>query len=311
MEKGIGTVVKVFGMYSTVLYEGRRINCVLRGRMRREKSVRKYSDPVAVGDLARIELDREGTGVISEILPRKNAFSRKEKGRNRKEDVIASNLDRIVIMQSFDNPRLNLRFVDRLSVRACKDGIPMLLCINKRDLAEKGDVTHIMEYYDNAPIDLALVSAKTGEGIEDFGRFIAQNASLFVGYSGVGKTSILNRLHPDLDLRVSEISESTGKGRHTTTNVEMIYSVDGTRIIDTPGLREFGLVDIEPETAGDYFYEFGDFAEECAFRPCSHDHEPDCGVKRMVDAGRIHEDRYISYLNILQSLRESHERKYQ
>ena len=311
METGIGMVVKVFGMYSTVLYEDRRINCVLRGKMRREKSVRKYSDPVAVGDLARIELDREGTGVISEILPRKNVFSRKEKGRNRREDVIASNLDRIVIIQSFDNPRLNLRFVDRLSVRARKDGIPMLLCINKRDLAEKGDVTNVMEYYDNAPIDLALVSARTGRGIDDFGQFIAKNTSLFVGYSGVGKTSILNRLYPDLDLRVSEISESTGKGRHTTTNVEMIYAVDGTRIVDTPGLREFGLVDIEPETAGDYFYEFGELAAECAYRPCSHDHEPDCGVKRMVEAGRIHTDRYVSYLNILQSLRESRERKYQ
>lgn len=311
METGIGTVVKVLGMYSTVLYEGRRINCVLRGRMRREKSVRQYSDPVAVGDLARIELDREGTGAISEILPRKNAFSRKEKGRNRKEDVIASNLDRIIIIQSFDNPRLNLRFVDRLSVRARKDGIPMLLCINKRDLAAKGDITRVMEYYDNAPIDLALVSARTGRGMADFGRFIAGSTSLLVGYSGVGKTSILNRLYPDLDLRVSEISESTGKGRHTTTNVEMLCSSDGTRIVDTPGLREFGLVDIDPETAGDYFYEFGELARECAFRPCSHDHEPDCAVKRMLEEGRIHEDRYISYLNILQSLRETRERKYQ
>lgn len=311
MESGIGTVVKVFGMYSTVLFEGRRINCVLRGRMRREKGARKFSDPVAVGDLAKVEVDREGTGVISEILPRKNVFSRKEKGRARKEDVIASNLDRIVIIQSFDNPRLNLRFVDRLSVRARRDGIPVLLCVNKRDLARKDDVNAVMEYYDNAPIDIAFVSAKTGRGVDDFGQFIAGSTSLFVGYSGVGKTSILNRLYPDLDLRVSEISESTGKGRHTTTNVEMIYSVDGTRIVDTPGLREFGLVDIEPESAGDYFYEFGELGRECAFRPCSHDHEPDCRVKSMLEAGRIHEERYVSYLNILHSLRHARERRYQ
>ena len=310
MKSGTGTVVKVFGMYSTVLFEGMRINCVLRGRMRREKGASAFSDPVAVGDIARIELGDDGSGVISEILPRRNSFSRREKGRARKEDVIASNLDRIVIIQSFDSPRPNLRFVDRLSVRAGRERIPVLLCVNKRDLARKEDVAAVMEYYDNAPIDIAFVSARTGRGMEEFKNFIAGGTSLFVGYSGVGKTSILNRLYPGLDLRVAEISESTGKGRHTTTNVEMIHSADGTRIVDTPGLREFGLAGIEPERAGDYFHEFGELGRECAFRPCSHDHEPDCRVKSMVDEGRICEDRYISYLNILHSLRKARERRY-
>jgi ribosome biogenesis GTPase len=306
-----GVVIKVLGLFSKVAYEEGYVNCVLRGKMRRNREMEKYSSPVAVGDIVRFELQQDGTGAIHEIMPRKNVFSRKEKGRNSREDVIAANLDQIVVIQSYKNPRLNLRFVDRLSIRGEKEQIPVLLCVNKKDLVKKEMIRYVKSYYKGAPIIIVSMSALTGDGVGNFTRHIKGKASLFAGYSGVGKTSILKCMYPDLDLRVSEVSESTGKGRHTTTNVEMIRAPGGTSIIDTPGLREFGLMDIEPHMTGYFFYEFGALGEFCAFKPCTHDHEPGCEVRKRVEAGEIHPDRYVSYLNILDSIRRSHETKYE
>ncbi len=305
-----GVVVKVFGLFYRVAYESGQLNCVLRGKMRRNREIEKYSDPAAVGDKVLFEPQEDGTGAIHEILPRKNVFSRKEKGRNSREDVIAANLDQIVVIQSFINPRLNLRFVDRLAIRAKTGNIPLILCINKADLAKKDLIGYVKKYYKGAPITIAITSVVTGEGIDEFLKLTEKRVSLFVGYSGVGKTSILKFMYPGLELRIAEVSESTGKGKHTTTNVEMILAADGTSIIDTPGLREFGLMDIEPHMTGYYFYEFGRLSESCSFKPCTHDHEPGCEIKRRVEAGKIHPDRYVSYLNLLDSIRQYHENKY-
>ncbi len=310
MREGSGIVVKAFGLYYRVEHENGFINCVLRGRMRRNRDFEAFSSPVAVGDRVKIEILDDGTGAISEILPRKNVFSRKEKGRHTREDAIAANLDLIVVLQSFREPRLNLRFVDRLYVRARRDNIPVLLCANKLDLADDETVRYIESYYASAHLETCLVSALTGQGMDELKRRLGKAISLLVGHSGVGKTSILKTMYPDLDLRVAEVSESTGKGRHTTTNAEMIPLGDGTFIIDTPGLREFGLMDFEPHTIGNYFYEFDRYARSCSFQPCTHDHEPGCAIKKKVGAGRIHEDRYGSYLNLLYSVKESRAGRY-
>ena len=155
-----------------------------------------------------------------------------------------------------------------------------------------------------------MVSALTGKGMKRLKKMIKKNITLFVGRSGVGKTSILNYLYPGLALRTSEVSQKKGKGRHTTSNVEMIIQPDGTCIIDTPGFREFGLMDIEPETLGQYFNEFTRYNNKCEFKPCTHDHEPNCEVKKQVEKGNIFEERYISYLNILYSLKEYYNRMY-
>lgn len=309
MEAATGFVVKVFGLYSTIKCDNRLINCVMRGKMRKNKNSENYANPIAVGDNVKIDIDDSG-GAISEILPRRNTFSRKEKGRNKKEDLIACNIDQIVIIQSFAMPKLNLRFVDRIYIRGKKEGIPVLLCINKMDLADKDSIKYIKKYYNKANIDVCMVSALTGSGMDVLRKRIMNRVSLFAGSSGVGKTSILNCLYPELSLRVSDVSESTGKGRHATTNVEMIISKDKTSIIDTPGFREFGLMDIEPALLGKYFYEFENYTELCAYRPCTHDHEPDCEIKRMVEAQKIHGDRYISYLQLLNSLKEYHESRF-
>jgi ribosome biogenesis GTPase len=306
-----GIVVKIFGLYYAVQFENERINCVLRGKIRQDKELMKYSNPVAVGDIVRCELDSDGGGVIDEVVARRNFFSRKENGKNKKEDIIASNLDLIVVVQSFKNPRINLRFVDRLSVRASKEGVPVLLCVNKRDLADKDLTRYVKNYYSGSEIEICLISALTGEGMKSFRDFLSGRVSLFIGNSGVGKSTILNQICPGLNLRVSEVSQSTNKGKHTTSNVEMVNISEGTFIIDTPGVREFGLMDIEPHMLGRCFYEFNQYIIKCGFKQCTHDHEPDCEVKRNVENGKIFEERYISYLNILDSLKEYYKTMYE
>jgi len=310
MKEERGVVVKVFGLYSTVRRGDRRINCVLRGKLRMRPGAERYSSPLAVGDSVIFEDHDDGTGVINRIEKRRNEFSRKDRGRNKKVDVIASNLDQIVVILAFRKPKLNPRFMDRVVVRGTSDNIPVRLCVNKADLAKKDAVRYVNDYYKGAGTTVAVVSALKGTGMDDFRELIQGKVSLLIGYSGVGKTSLLKSLYPDLDLRIRDVSESTGKGRHTTTNVEMIHHADGTSIIDSPGLREFGLMDIEPHMLGGLFYEFSRFSGSCSFSPCSHDHEPDCEIKRQVEKGVIHEDRYISYLNILYSLKEYREHMY-
>jgi ribosome biogenesis GTPase / thiamine phosphate phosphatase len=304
-----GTVVKIFGKYYTVERGGDLINSTLRGRMRKDKSLEKYSEPVAVGDVVEFEHEPDGEGAIASVVERRNVFSRRYKESDR-DDLIAANLDQIVVIQSFGTPRLNLRFVDRLLVRGIKEGIPVLLCVNKTDLADGDEVEGLASYYLGYDLNLARVSARTGEGLEGFKAGLTGKLSILIGNSGVGKTSLLNAMYPGLDLRTTEVSDSTGKGRHTTTNVEMFRLDDGARIIDTPGLREFGLMDIEPEELGIYFMEFGRYAAKCGFSPCTHDHEPGCEVKKRVEKGKISPDRYVSYLNILATLKEYYKNRY-
>jgi len=305
-----GLVVKVMGLYYTVIAVGESRNCTLRGKMRQSEENKTITNPVAVGDYVNFEIQDDGSGVIESIHERTNIFSRKEKGRNSKEDIIAANCDLIVVMQSFRQPRLNLRFVDRISVRGKMQGIPVLVCINKSDLAKEDEKKGVLEYYRNAGNDIVFVSAVTSDGLKDIYRYLEDNVSILVGFSGVGKSSILNGLFPDLDLRVKEVSSRTGKGRHTTTNVEMISVDKNTAIIDTPGMREFGLMDMEPHIVGNYFYEFAEHADKCGFMPCTHDHEPDCEIKRLVEQGTISSERYVSYLNILHSLQEYFDNMY-
>ncbi|MCX8123049.1 MAG: ribosome small subunit-dependent GTPase A [Spirochaetes bacterium] len=301
-----GVVTKVMGLYYTVYHDSCYTNCVLRGKLRQtfESENEKFSNPVAVGDEVTISIAADGTGVIEDIIPRKNYFSRKEKGKHRKIDIIAANCDCVVVMQSFAQPKLNLRFADRIAVRCGQQKIPMILCINKYDLATKEDIVYITHYYKNANVSILMTSAKTSYHIDKIQNVLHNKTSVIVGYSGVGKTSLLNAMYPHLSLRVAEVSASTGKGKHTTTNVTMIIADENTRIIDTPGLREFGIMDIEPHLVSKYFYEFEQYSHKCGFKPCTHDHEPECEVKRLVTKGVIFEERYISYLNILYSLKE-------
>lgn len=302
-----GIITGVFGRFYTVSFEGGEVNSVLRGRMKTSSS--NFSNPAAVGDTVEFSINRDGLGIIESIGERRNTFTRKDGVRSR-EDIIACNLDQVIAVQSFTNPRLNLRFVDRIIVRSRRGGIPVLLCVNKSDLMVKGESAYIKSYYKGTGINIKIVSAHTGKGINEFKKEVSGKRSLLIGYSGVGKSSLFNRLYPGIDLRTSEVSESSGKGRHTTTNVSMIKVDDNTELIDTPGVREFGLVDIQPDDLGNYFEDFREAALNCRFRPCTHDHEPGCEVKRLTEEGEIHYDRYVSYLNILYSIQENLKNQY-
>ncbi|MCL1864978.1 MAG: ribosome small subunit-dependent GTPase A [Spirochaetes bacterium] len=302
-----GIIIKVFGRFYTVLYNGSEINSVLRGKIKTDKI--NYSNPVAVGDTVDFLINNDGLGIIESIKERKNTFTRKDGVRSR-EDIIACNLDQVIAVQSFRNPKLNLRFVDRIIIRSRRSKIPVLVCINKLDLMKKNESQYIRSYYKGVNIDIIFLSALTGDGVDRLKKKIAKNRSLLIGYSGVGKSSIFNRIYPEVEFRVDDVSESSGKGRHTTTNVQMVRADDGTELIDTPGVREFGLVDIDKSELGSYFDDFKAASEKCRFRPCLHDHEPDCEVKRLVEKKIIHEERYISYLNMLYSISDNRNRQY-
>jgi len=303
-----GVVTKAYGLYYAVKFEGREYNCFLKGKIRIDKQWKEFSNPVAVGDNVIFEMNDDSC-IIKEVLPRKNIFSRKFKGRKTKQDIIAANLDNLVIIQSFIDPLMNLRFVDRLCVHSMREGITPILCLNKVDLATEEFLTYVEEYYAKTALEVFITSAENNIGIDELKNRIAGERSIFAGFSGVGKTSILQKILPETVMYVNEISESTGKGRHTTTNV-MMFSEGDSDYIDSPGLREFGILNIEPHLLSQYFYEFSKYSKKCGFQCCTHDHEPGCEVKRLVEKGKIPEERYVSYINILLSIKEYYNNMY-
>jgi len=306
----IGKIIKVMGRYYTIQTDEKIYKeAVLRGIIRKDKRLKQFSDPVATGDIVEFEINKEGSPVISSIKDRKNVFTRKDKMSN-KQDLIASNLDRVVVIQALLNPKFNLRFVDRILVRSEKENIPFILCMNKLDLKEENSIKYIKSYYKGADIKIIYTSCVTNEGIAELSEELNEGISILVGSSGVGKSNILNKLYPDINLKTGAISESTGKGKHTTTNVELIKINPTTGIIDTPGIKEFGLVDIEPIFLGDYFHEFKEYSKLCKFKPCAHYNEPHCEVKYQVENKTISLDRYISYKNIYNSLKDYYDNRY-
>lgn len=308
MNEFTGIVIKIYGAYYTILYDNNEINCTLKGRLRTYDI--KYSNPVAVGDKVLFELNQDSTGTVVKILPRKSVFSRRERGKNRKIDILAANIDTIIVCQSFNKPKMNLRFVDRLLVSAKKEEINFILCVNKLDLASDSQIEYIDDYFLEFPFPIILTSALNEIGLSELEDSLQNKTSILMGNSGVGKSTIINKLFPDLNLRVSEVSEKTGKGKHTTSNSQMIVCNENMNVIDTPGLREFGIIDVEPHLLSRYFHEFSEYHEQCKFQPCTHDHEPECMIKDLVNNGEIHQDRYVSYLNILHSLQEYYDGLY-
>jgi ribosome biogenesis GTPase len=304
-----GTVVKVYGLYYTVDDGVEQIDCYLKGKNRIDKKHKLFTNPVAVGDCVVFTLNDEHTGSIISVLERTNHFSRKDRGRNSRVDIIAANLDQVLIIQSFYKPEINLRFVDRLSVRAYHEGIKPILCVNKYDIAEDGDVEYIMNYYKNSGLEIIITSKKKPYNLDKLKEILNGKRTLLAGMSGVGKTSLINALFDGLNLRTTATSDKTGKGRHTTTNVVM-YRIDGTELIDSPGVREFGMVHLDAAELHDYFYEFSTYSDQCSFSDCSHIHEPVCGVKKAVEEGKISFERYVSYSNILESILYEKENEY-
>lgn len=265
---------------------------------------RTATTAVVIGDHVRVRVMNDGTGVIEEVLPRANELVRGAAGGSRFLDVIATNLDLLVAVHSLREPELNPARLDRFLLMAEGAEIPALICLNKLDLAERRDAQVVAERYRSIGYPVILTSAATGDGVEDFSGAISGKVSAVVGPSGAGKSSLLNRVQPGLRLRTAEISESTGKGRHTTTTAELLPLSQGGFIADTPGLRELAIRDVEPEDLAWLFPEFRPYLAACRFSDCTHRNELDCAVRTALEQGAISPERYRSYRRVYDELQE-------
>lgn len=295
-----GRVLKSTGSWYTVLAEnGDLVQCKVRGKLRL-KSI-KTTNPITVGDLVEFELEDESLGVITAVVPRKNYIIRKSSNLSREAHIIAANIDQAVLMVTVEFPETHLVFIDRYLATAEAYQIPAVLVFNKIDLL-KDDFKEKLDYYLSIYSSLYpcyQTSVYTGEGVEEVSQLLQGRISLISGNSGVGKSSLINRIEPSLNLKTSDISHYHLKGKHTTTFSEMFPLSKGGFIIDTPGIKGFGLVDMYKEEIYHFFPEIFEVSHNCQFPNCTHDHEPGCAVKKAVDDGLIHASRYYNYLTIL------------
>jgi len=315
--KGQATVVKHTGSHYLLsrLPEWEMFPAVLRGKIRLKGST--ATNPVAVGDVVNFEAEvpegvaeqelaayvtSENTAVITSVEPRRNYIIRKSTNLSRQSHIIAANLDRAFIIATIDYPEIKLPFLDRLLVTCEVYNVPVTIVLNKVDLyreSHKEMLEAFHEIYEGAGYTVLEVSALTGDGVEELREACRGHVSLFSGVSGVGKSSLIKALDPSLEPKVGEISDVHLQGKHTTTFYEMYSLTSGGFIVDTPGLRGFGLVDLKKEEIALYFPEMLKVAQDCRFTPCTHTHEPGCAVKEAVEAGEISYDRYSSYLGML------------
>jgi ribosome biogenesis GTPase / thiamine phosphate phosphatase len=267
------------------------------------------TNPIAVGDFVDIEQEagQETGWVISGIHDRRNYVNRVSPARRKRHHIIASNLDQSLLVATLRDPRTSMGFTDRFLIACEAYHVPAIIAINKCDLFEELEealFSHWREVYEPVGYTMLRVSGTTGEGLNTLRSLLSGRTTLFSGHSGVGKSTLINQLMPGLDLRTKEVSDWSGKGMHTTTFAEMFDLPDGGAIIDTPGVREFGLVDIEEQELAHYFPEMRARMDDCQFNNCVHMNEPGCAIKQAVATGVISEERYISYCTILDGLDE-------
>ena len=292
-----GFVVRVTGKEVWVRTGDQTIPCLLRGRFRQMKA----EFQIVAGD--RVELSTRGTQgssvSIESILPRRSWLSRHTAGRDAAERAIVANIDTLFLVESARAPDLDYRFVDRVLVSAAHGKVDVRICLNKTDLVVSEDeVPRFVSVYEPLGYAVMRTSAVTGEGVGEISSCLKGGIYAFVGRSGVGKSSLLNRIAPGLDLRVGDVMEKTGRGRHTTT-YSQLFAIAGGYVADTPGMQTFGFPGSDRMDLARCFAEFQRTEAQCRFSPCTHSHEPDCAVKDAVAAGEVAATRYGSYLEML------------
>jgi len=280
----------------------------------RTKGVLKLEDitstnPVAVGDWVdfEIESDAQSTALIDQILPRHNYINRQSPRHKHQHHIVAANLDQTVLVVTIREPRTSQGFIDRFLVAAEMYHVKPVLVFNKSDLYRAKELQlfeALRDMYQPLGYPILLVSAEKQEGLAELNTVLKDKTTLLSGHSGVGKSSLLNVLFPGLNRKTQDVSGWSGKGQHTTTFAEMFDLPQGGKIIDTPGMREFGIVDLSKQELSHYFPEMKDRIQNCQFNNCLHSNEPGCAIKDAVNQGLIHEDRYVSYRTILDSFDE-------
>jgi len=306
-----GIVYKSTGSWYTVKSDSNEFfECRIKGKFRM-KGI-KSTNPIAVGDQVDFELDTTAdivTGIITKIHDRKNYLIRKSVNLSKQVHIIASNIDVLFILVTIDNPVTTTSFIDRLLVTAEAYGIKAILVFNKVDTFtdETLDDQLFLQYtYEKIGYKCLRVSAATAKGLDALKEEMKGKVSMFTGHSGVGKSTLVNTLEPGLNLKTKQISEQHQQGQHTTTFAEMYDLSFDAKIIDTPGIRGFGIVDMEPQEVGDYFPEFFKLKDQCKFNNCLHKEEPHCAVKDALDADEIFWSRYKSYTHILEDDEENY-----
>lgn len=267
------------------------------------------TNPIAVGDEVEVtpEAIEGGIAIITEIAGRNNYIVRSSPHRRTQKHIIAANLDQAMLICTVREPRTSQGFIDRFLVTAAAYHIPVILVFNKKDLHKPKDLEkfeNFRELYTDIGYPVLLVSVARSEGIDVIQELLKDKTTLLAGHSGVGKSSVINGLLPGLRLRTKEVSGWSGKGMHTTTFAEMFDLPEGGRLIDTPGVREFGIIDIPKTELSHYFLEMQPYIPRCQFNNCLHIIEPGCAVKEAVEAGDIDPERYISYATMLETIEE-------
>ena len=302
----MATVYKSTGSWYIVQdEEGKAFNARIKGKFKIDNIT--STNPIAVGDvvLADMENELESTLTITDIAPRKNYITRSSPHNRNQHHIIASNLDQSLLFATLKDPKTSLGFIDRFLITSEAYHVPSILVFNKSDLYKEKELTkfeEIKEIYEAIGYKVLSMSIEKNEGVEEVKSLLKDKTTLLSGHSGVGKSSFINIIFPELRLKTQDVSGWSGKGLHTTTFAEMFNLSFGGRVIDTPGIRELGLVDIPKHELSHYFPEMRALINQCHFNNCMHINEPGCAVKEAVNLGTVHSDRYYSYLNILDSI---------
>lgn len=302
-----GLVIKNTGSWYTVkTVEGSVVECKIKGNFRL-KGIRS-TNPVAVGDHVEIELNSQNTAFITAIGDRKNYIIRKSQNLSKQSHIIAANVDQAFLVVTVERPQTSTTFIDRFLATAEAYSVPVVLVFNKTDLLDDSLMRYqrmMIDLYETVGYKCVAVSAETGEGMDELMEMLRDRITLLSGHSGVGKSTMINRLLPGVNLRTAEISDAHNTGMHTTTFSEMLPLPGGGYIIDTPGIKGFGTFNMEPEELTSYFKEIFRFSKDCRFSNCTHTHEPGCAVLKAVEEHYIAASRYQSYLSMLEDKDEN------
>jgi len=305
-----GIVYKSTGNWYTVKSdEGSFYECKLKGKMRLKGL--KSTNPIAVGDIVEFDLSKEGDetiGLIKDFKERKNYIVRKSVNLSKQIHILAANVDIAFLVITYNNPITTTTFIDRFLATSQAFNVKTVLLFNKLDIydtEEFGEMKYLAEVYRKIGYTCVGISAVTGQNLDDVKQLMEGKICVFSGHSGVGKSSIINALDDSINIKTQQISEQHNQGMHTTTFAEMHETNFNARIIDTPGIRGFGMVDMTKEELGDYFVEFFELKHKCKFNNCLHLNEPKCAVKEALENGEIEYTRYKSYLQILEEIEEN------
>ncbi|CAM3295563.1 ribosome small subunit-dependent GTPase A [Zobellia roscoffensis] len=306
-----GTVYKSTGSWYTVkAQDGEFYECRIKGKFRIQGI--KSTNPIAVGDVVSFKIEQLGddtVGTIHSIEDRKNYIIRKSVNLSKQTHIIAANLDQVFLLVTLNNPTTYTIFIDRFLATAEAYDIPAILLFNKVDaytIEELAEIKYLAELYRNVGYTCVGISAKSGKNVDKVKEMMVGKTSMFAGHSGAGKSTLVNALEPKLELKTTEISEQHLQGQHTTTFAEMFDLDFGARIIDTPGIKGFGIVDMEKEEIGDYFPEFFELKGECKFNNCLHLDEPKCAVKEALENEEVAWSRYRSYVQMVTGEEENY-----